>query len=169
MSSGITLFIQTRERPGNVHTRWRGRSTAHPSSEEARSKTGGRGISYRRASSRPEQRDTGDQNYPIGQWASWTPPYFDAHDWDEPVDPSHEAELSSPLIPYRAPVRESPSSRSATGITTGPDLQMPEGHHQDIERPVRTSDSSDLYHLFPTHLNENPNGTQSGGPYLFIF
>ena len=56
-----------------------------------------------RTSLRPVERDSGGQPYPIGQWPGWPTPHRDSHD-QEPADQDSDAELSSPLIPNRAPV-----------------------------------------------------------------
>ena len=56
-------------------------------------------------------------------------------------------------------MRGAPSSRSATGISTGPELEH-------LESPVRTSDTRDPDHLFPINLNETPKGSKAGGSVL---
>ena len=53
-------------------------------------------------------------------------------------------------------------SHSATGISTGPDLQPPEDSTH-LESPVRTSDGSDSDHLVPTNSNKTPKGATAGG------
>ena len=63
---------------------------------------------------------------------------------------------------------ESPSTRSATGITTGLDLQLSVEQQEDLARPVRTSDSSDPDHLFPINLNETPTGPKKRGRIILI-
>ena len=86
----------------------------------------------------------------------------DARGRDKPADQCRGAELSVLISHDRAPVRETPPSCSATGVSTGPDLQLPEDS-QHLESPVRTSGSSDPDHLFPTNPNETPTGPKAGG------
>ena len=145
----------------------RERSAAHPRSEGARNKARWGGTPTGRASLRPVERDSGDQLYPLGQWTEWSTPQHDVHD-QEPADQDSDVELSSPLIPYRASVWESPSACSATGITTGLDLQLSEEQQRDLARPVRTPDSSDPDHLFPINPNETPSGPKRRGPIILI-
>ena len=138
------------------------RSRTHPTSEGARPKVGRRETSLRCTSSQPEQGETVGQAYPIGLWARLTTRDIDAHGKDKPADQIRGAELPAPKSQDRATVRETPPSHSATGISTGPDLQLPEDSTH-LESPVRTSDGSDSDHLVPTNSNKTPKGATAGG------
>ena len=138
------------------------RSRTHPTSEGARPKAGRRETSLRRTSSQPEQGETVGQAYPIGLWARLTACDIDAHGKDKPGDQNRGAELPAPTSQDRASVRETPPSHSATGTSTGPDLQPPEDSTH-LKSPVRTSDGSDSDHLVPTNSNKTPKGATAGG------
>ena len=120
------------------------RSRTYPTSEGARPKVGRRETSY-----------------PIGLWARLTARDIDAHGKDKPADQNRGAELPAPTSQDRASVRETPPSRSATEISTGPDLQPPEDSTH-LESLVRTSDGSDSDHLVPTNSNKTPKGFTAG-------
>ena len=87
---------------------------------------------------------------------------IDTQGKDKPADQNRGAELPAPTSQDRASVREMPPSHSATGISTGPDLQPPEDSTH-LESQVRTSDGSDSDHLVPTNSNKTPKGATAGG------
>ena len=62
-------------------------------------------------------------------------------------------------------MRGAPPLRSATGLSTGPDLQLP-GELEHLKNLVRTSDNRDPDHLFPINPNETPKGSKAGGSVL---
>ena len=80
---------------------------------------------------------------------------------DKPADQNRGVELPAPISHDRAPVRETPPSHSARGISTGLDLQPPEDSTH-LESPVRTSDGSDSDHLEPINT-KTPKGATAGG------
>ena len=63
---------------------------------------------------------------------------------------------------------DSPSTCSATGITTGLDLQLSKEQRQDLTRPVRVPESGDPDQLFPINLNETPTGPKKRGPIILV-
>ena len=137
------------------------RSRTRPTSVGARPKVGRGGTSLRRTSSQPDQGETVGQAYPIGRWARLAARDIDVHGRDKPADQNRGAELPAPISHDRAPVRETPPSHSAKGISTGLDLQPPEDSTH-LESPVRTSDGSDSDHLEIINTNKTPKGATAG-------